>query len=71
MTKICKWGNSLGRRLPKVTAANAGLLAGARVRVRLLDNRDIIVTPVVGEAALATTNVTVMLSRNVSKGVVA
>lgn len=53
MTKICKWGNSLGLRLPKETAANAGLLAGTRVRVRLLDNGSILVTPL-GTSLMAT-----------------
>ena len=52
MTKICKWGNSLGLRLPKETTANAGLLAGTRVRVRLLDNGSIIVTPLGAVAAM-------------------
>lgn len=52
MTKICKWGNSLGLRLPKETAANAGLIAGTRVRVRLLDNGSIMVTSLVVEVAL-------------------
>lgn len=52
MTKICRWGNSLGLRLPKETAANAGLLAGARVTVRLLDNGSIIVTPLVTAVAV-------------------
>ena len=55
MIKICKWGNSLGLRLPKETAANAGLLAGSRVTVRLLDNGSIIVTPLV--AAVTSTGV--------------
>ena len=53
MTKICKWGNSLGLRLPKETAANAGLLAGTRVRVRLLDNGCILITPL-GTSLMAT-----------------
>lgn len=52
MTKICRWGNSLGLRLPKETAANAGLLAGTKVRVRLLDNGSIIVTPLVAAVAV-------------------
>ena len=53
MTKICKWGNSLGLRLPKETAANAGLHAGTRVRVRLLENGSVLVTPL-GTSLMAT-----------------
>ena len=52
MTEICKWGNSLGLRLPKETAANAGLHSGTQVRVRLLDNGSIIVTPLVAAFAV-------------------
>ena len=52
MTKICKWGNSLGLRLPKETAANVESPVGTRVRVRLLDNGSIIVTHLGAVAAM-------------------
>ena len=57
MTKICKWGNSLGLRLPKETAANAGLLPGTQVRVRLLDNGSIIVTPLAAAVVVTETGI--------------
>lgn len=68
MTKICKWGNSLGLRLPKETAANAGLLAGTRVRVRLLDNGSIIVTPLTTAVAVTMTGVQTIAKRPTSAG---
>ena len=45
MSKICKWGNSLGLRLPASIAATAGLKAGAEVRFRLLDNGSVLLIP--------------------------
>ena len=51
MTKICKWGNSLGLRLPAPIAAAAGLKSGTRVGVRLLDNGSLLVTPLSGPVA--------------------
>lgn len=44
MTKICKWGHSLGLRLPATVALAAGLKSGARVDVRLLDNGSLLVS---------------------------
>lgn len=52
MTKICKWGNSLGLRLPAPVALAAGLKGGARVGVRLLDNGSLLVTPQYGAAVV-------------------
>ncbi len=54
MTKINRWGNSLGLRLPKEIAASAGLISGAYVRVRLLDCGALLVTPVAVPIAIAT-----------------
>ncbi|MBX9847824.1 MAG: AbrB/MazE/SpoVT family DNA-binding domain-containing protein [Rhodocyclaceae bacterium] len=45
MPKICKWGNSLGLRLPAPVALAAGFKSGTRVGVRLLDNGSLLVTP--------------------------
>lgn len=52
MTAICKWGNSLGLRLPAPVAAAAGIKNGTRVGVRLLDNGSILVTPLTGSIAV-------------------
>ena len=54
MPKICRWGNSLGLRLPKEIAAAAGLISGALVRVRLRDDGSLSVTPIAGRIAVAT-----------------
>lgn len=48
MSKISRWGNSLGVRLPKELAATAGLKAGTSVRVRLMDNGTVVIAPVSG-----------------------
>lgn len=45
MTNICKWGNSLGLRLSKSLAEEAGLKTGISVSVRLLDNGCLLITP--------------------------
>lgn len=45
-TKLCKWGNSLGLRLPKYVAERTGLQAGDYVFIRLLDSGEIMVRPV-------------------------
>lgn len=63
MTRICKWGNSLGLRLPAPIAAAAGLKNGARVGVRLLDSGSLLVTPVSG---LVTVNGEKNLAQHVS-----
>ncbi len=43
--KICKWGNSLGLRIPAAVAKVAGLKTGSAVSLRLLDNGSLLVTP--------------------------
>ena len=53
MTTICKWGNSLGLRLPAPVALAAGLRRGAQVQVRLLDNGSLLITPYSGTSAVA------------------
>lgn len=50
--RLCRWGNSIGLRLPAALLQAAGLAAGHYVSVRLLDNGDIRVRPV-GPACLA------------------
>jgi antitoxin MazE len=47
MSKICKWGNSLGLRMPSAVAKVAGLKRGSPVIIRLLDNGTILVTPTI------------------------
>jgi antitoxin component of MazEF toxin-antitoxin module len=51
MTKLCKWGNSLGLRLPAPVALAAGLKNGSQVGVRLLDNGSLLITPRAGAVA--------------------
>lgn len=67
LTKICKWGNSLGLRLPKEIASAAGLVSGSLVRVRLLDSGALLVTPLAGPVAVATTDVAVKPLTNAAK----
>ena len=43
--RICKWGNSLGLRIPAAVAQVAGLKTGSAVSLRLLDNGSLLVTP--------------------------
>ncbi len=45
MPKLCKWGNSLGLRVPAYVADCAHLKAGDQLSVRLLDSGDILVRP--------------------------
>jgi len=51
MPKICRRGNSLRPCLPKGIAAAAGLVPRAFVKVRLLDDGSLRVTPVAGKVA--------------------
>jgi len=44
-TKIQKWGNSLGLRIPKSFAAEAGVEAGSTVNISVQDG-DLIVKPI-------------------------
>jgi antitoxin MazE len=45
VTKVQKWGNSLGLRIPKSFAAEASLSSGAEVDLTVRDGR-LIVTPI-------------------------
>ena len=45
--RLCRWGNSVGLRLPKSLLQTAGLAAGGYVSLRVLDNGDIRVRPLV------------------------
>lgn len=54
MPKICRWGNSLGLRLPKEIAVAAGLFPGVLVRIRLMDDGSLRVTPIAAQVAVAT-----------------
>jgi antitoxin component of MazEF toxin-antitoxin module len=67
LTKICKWGNSPGLRLPKEIASAAGLVSGSLVRVRLLDSRALLVAPLAGPVAVATTDAAVKPLTNAEK----
>lgn len=44
--RLCRWGNSVGLRLPKSLLQMAGLAPGRYVTLRVLDNGDIRVRPV-------------------------
>jgi len=55
MPKICRWGNSLGLRLPKGIEAAAVLIFGAFVRVTLEEKGIVTVTLVAGTAPVAAT----------------
>lgn len=45
-TKLCKWGNSLGLRLPQYVIERTGLRPGDYLFVRLTDSGDIVIRPV-------------------------
>lgn len=45
-TKLCKWGNSCGLRLPQYVLERTGLRPGDYLYVRLTDAGDIVVRPV-------------------------
>ncbi len=45
-SKLCKWGNSLGVRLPQYIAERAGLAAGDYLYIGIRDNGDIVIRPV-------------------------
>lgn len=45
-SKLCKWGNSLGLRLPQHIAERASLRSGDYLYVRLMDSGDIVIRPV-------------------------
>lgn len=44
--KVQKWGNSLGLRLPKTLAAEAGIEQGSELELRI-DNGSVVATPAV------------------------
>ncbi len=48
--RLCRWGNSVGLRLPKSLLQMAGLAAGSYVSLRVLDNGDIRVRPMNGSS---------------------
>ena len=48
--RLCRWGNSVGLRLPKSLLQTAGLAAGGYVSLRVLDNGDIRVRSMNGSA---------------------
>ena len=45
-TKLCKWGNSLGLRLPAYLVECTGVRPGDYLYVRLMDSGDIVIRPV-------------------------
>jgi len=62
MPMLCRWGNSLGLRIPRYVADCAHLKPGDVLKVRLLDSGEILVSPAiprsvtVGQADSATEN---------------
>ena len=44
-TKIAKWGNSIGVRLPKSIADQAALKAGDRVTISIRGDGNVVLTP--------------------------
>lgn len=45
-TRLCRWGHSLGLRIPSAIAQVAGLRAGSYLEVRLLDSGEIRLRPI-------------------------
>jgi antitoxin component of MazEF toxin-antitoxin module len=45
-SKLCKWGNSLGVRLPQYVVERSGVRAGDYLFIRLTDSGEIVVRPV-------------------------
>ncbi len=45
-TKLCKWGNSMGVRLPQYVVERTGLRPGDYLFIRLTDAGDIVIQPV-------------------------
>ena len=45
-SKLCKWGNSLGIRLPQYIAERACLVAGDFLYINLRDSGEIVIRPV-------------------------
>ena len=45
-SKLSKWGNSLGVRLPSYVAERAGLRNGDYLYITLMDSGDIVIRPV-------------------------
>ena len=39
--RICRWGHSIGLRIPSTIAESAGLVVGSLLDVRLLDSGEI------------------------------
>jgi antitoxin MazE len=44
-SRVRKWGNSLGLRVPRDIAARAGLIEGARVDIEGFEDGRIVITP--------------------------
>ena len=44
-SRVRKWGNSLGLRVPRDVAARAGLIEGARVDIEGFEDGQIVITP--------------------------
>jgi len=45
MPMLCRWGNSLGLRIPRYVADCAHLKAGDILKVRLLDSGEMLISP--------------------------
>ena len=46
MAKLCKWGNSVGFRVPQAVLESAQLKAGDECLCRTLDDGTVLVTPI-------------------------
>jgi antitoxin MazE len=51
-SKLCKWGNSLGVRLPQYIAERTGLTSGDYLYFTLRDNGEIVIKPVKAKGIL-------------------
>lgn len=45
-SKLCRWGNSMGVRLPQYIVERAGLSAGDYLFIKLVDSGEIVIRPV-------------------------
>lgn len=51
-SKLCKWGNSLGVRLPQYIAERTGLTTGDYLYITLRDSGEIVIKPVKSKGIL-------------------
>lgn len=51
-SKLCKWGNSLGVRLPQYITERVGLISGDYLYITLRDSGEIVIKPVKAKGIL-------------------